>query len=209
MEENRLKQFIIKNIKWFVLLVCIVIFWEILENIFQQEIEGFDTYIYNIISKSISEPLTTILKIVTNLGGPITYILISLLIIIFSKNKKYIVYILTNLLLIAGINQAIKFIIQRPRPVEYRMIQQGGYSFPSGHSMVSMAYYGLLIYFIYHKIKNKQLKWTLCIILSILILLIGVSRIYLGVHYASDVIAGFCFSLGYLIIYTKIIKIER
>ncbi len=208
MEENRLKQFIIKNIKWFVLLVCIVIFWEILENIFQQEIEGFDTYIYNIISKSISEPLTTILKIVTNLGGPITYILISLLIIIFSKNKKYIVYILTNLLLIAGINQAIKFIIQRPRPVEYRMIQQGGYSFPSGHSMVSMAYYGLLIYFIYHKIKNKQLKWTLCIILSILILLIGVSRIYLGVHYASDVIAGFCFSLGYLIIYTKIIKIE-
>ena len=89
---------------------------------------------------------------------------------------------------------------------EFRIIDESGYSFPSGHSIVSMAFYGFLIYLIYKNIQNKYLKWILCIILSILIILIGISRIYLGVHYASDVIGGFCFSIGYLVIFTKIIK---
>lgn len=66
--------------------------------------------------------------------------------------------------------------------------------------MASLAFYGYLIYLIYKNVKNKKLKITLCILLSILILLIGISRIYLGVHYTSDVIAGLCFSVAYLII---------
>ncbi|MCI8481978.1 MAG: phosphatase PAP2 family protein [Clostridia bacterium] len=68
-----------------------------------------------------------------------------------------------------------------------------------------MAFYGFLIYIIYKKIENKNLKWGLCTGLSFLILLIGISRIYLGVHYASDVIGGFCLSISYLIVYIKMI----
>ena len=96
--------------------------------------------------------------------------------------------------------------MQRPRPIEFRIIDENGYSFPSGHSMVSAAFYGFLIYLIYKNIKNKYLKWGLITILSLLIIFIGISRIYLGVHYTSDVLAGFLISISYLIIFTSLIK---
>ena len=114
--------------------------------------------------------------------------------------------ILINLIIVTLLNQGMKFILQRPRPTEYRIIEETGYSFPSGHSMVSMAFYGLLIYLIYKHIENKYLKWLLISILSLLIILIGFSRIYLGVHYVSDVIAGFLFSIAYLILFIKSIN---
>ncbi len=74
--------------------------------------------------------------------------------------------------------------------------------------MVSMAFYGLFIYLIYKNMKNKKLKITLCTILLMLVLLIGISRVYLGVHYASDVLGGICLSIAYLILYIKITKIS-
>lgn len=70
--------------------------------------------------------------------------------------------------------------------------------------MISMAFYGFLIYLIYKNIKNKYFKWVLIVLLSLLILGIGVSRIYLGVHYTSDILAGFLISISYLVIYIKI-----
>lgn len=104
------------------------------------------------------------------------------------------------------LNTILKNIFERPRPEFYRLIQETGFSFPSGHSMVSMAFYGYFIYIIYKKMDNFYLKWVICSILSLLIILIGISRIYLGVHYASDVLAGFCISLAYLMLYTYLTK---
>lgn len=72
--------------------------------------------------------------------------------------------------------------------------------------MISMAFYGFLIYLIYKYINNKYLKSFLIFILSLLIIMIGFSRIYLGVHYTSDVIAGFLVSISYLIVYTNFSK---
>lgn len=83
---------------------------------------------------------------------------------------------------------------------------KNGYSLPSGHSMVSMAFYGYLIYLIYRHINNKYIKWSLITLLSLLIISIGISRIYLGVHYTSDVLAGFLVAISYLIIYINIIN---
>ena len=78
--------------------------------------------------------------------------------------------------------------------------------------MISMAFYGFLIYLSIKYLKNKKLKIILLTLLSVLIIFIGISRIYLGVHYTSDVLAGFMISLCYLIIYTSLVKkyiIER
>ena len=72
--------------------------------------------------------------------------------------------------------------------------------------MVSMAFYGYLIYLIYRYIKNKYIKLSLIVLLSILICLIGISRIYLGVHYTSDVLGGFLLSISYLVVYISLIK---
>ena len=72
--------------------------------------------------------------------------------------------------------------------------------------MVSMAFYGFIIYLIYKNIENKTIKWSSIILLSILIILIGISRIYLGVHYTSDVLGGFLLAISYLIIYTGFVK---
>ena len=95
-------------------------------------------------------------------------------------------------------------IVHRARPTGFRLITETGYSFPSGHSMVSMAFYGYLIYLIYKNVRNKKLRWAFITGFGLLIFIIGMSRIYLGVHYTSDVFAGFLFSLGYLVVYIKL-----
>ena len=110
------------------------------------------------------------------------------------------------LVIVTLLNQLLKRIIQRPRPEGYRLITENGYSFPSGHSMASMAFYGFIIYLIWKLVKNKKIKYLETGILGIFIFLIGFSRIYLGVHYASDVVGGFAISIAYLIMFTNIIK---
>ena len=126
-------------------------------------------------------------------------------ILILIKNKKYGIYILTNLVLASVINSVLKLIFLRERPTDM-LIDIGGYSYPSGHSFVSMAFYGLLIYLVTKTNFKKKTKNIMIILLSLLILLIGISRIYLGVHYPSDVLGGFIGGLIYLIIFVEISK---
>ena len=72
--------------------------------------------------------------------------------------------------------------------------------------MMSMILYGYLIYLLYNNFKNKKYRWLLVSVFSILILCIGFSRIYLGVHYVSDVIGGFVLGIAYLILYIDVSK---
>ena len=154
----------------------------------------------------ISDFATPIAKFITNFGGAIFLIIVTIILFILIKNKKIGFSIISNLVIVTILNQLLKNILQRPRPNEFRIIEETGYSFPSGHSMVSMAFYGYLIYLIYIYVKNKYLKWTLIVLLSILICTIGISRIYLGVHYTSDVLGGFLISISYLVIYISAVN---
>lgn len=199
---EKVKEYIIKNIKWIVLFICLIGFLALAEDVFNKEIMKGDIIGYNLVSTFlISDFATPIAKFITNFGGAIFLIVLTITLIILIKNKKIGLSIFTNLAVITILNQILKRILQRPRPTEYRIVEETGYSFPSGHSMVSMAFYGYLIYLIYKYVKNKYLKWTLITLLSFLIVSIGISRIYLGVHYTSDVIGGFLISISYLIIY--------
>ena len=182
-------------------------FLALAEDVFNKEIMYGDIIGYKLISTFlISDFVTPIAKFITNFGGAIFLSIATVMLFLFIKNKKIGLSIISNIVIIAVLNQLLKRILQRPRPTEFRIVEETGYSFPSGHSMVSMAFYGYLIYLIYRYIKNKYIKWSLIVLLSILICLIGISRIYLGVHYTSDVLGGFLLSISYLVVYISLIK---
>ena len=199
---GKIKEFIVKNLKWIILFICLIGFCSLAEDVFNKEIMKGDIIGYKIVSTFlISDFATPIAKFITNFGGAIFLVIATITLFIVIKNKKIGISILSNVAIVTVLNQLIKRILQRPRPTEYRIIEETGYSFPSGHSMVSMAFYGYFIYLIYKYVKNKYVKWISIILLSLLICLIGISRIYLGVHYTSDVLGGFLISISYLIIY--------
>ena len=201
------KEIIEKNIKWIALFICIVLVIGIANDVLSKEIYELDVVGYKFISRHfISENLTPIVKYITQLGGAIGLITLAVILTFTIKNKRNSLLIWMNLGISALLNQILKYIIQRPRPTEFRIIDESGYSFPSGHSMVSAGFYGFLIYLIYKNIENKYLKWGLISLLSLLIILIGTSRIYLGVHYTSDVLAGFLIAISYLIIFITMIN---
>ena len=207
MMKEKVKEFIVKNLKWIILFICLIGFLTIAEDVFNKEIMNGDIVGYKLISTFlISDFATPIAKFITNFGGAIFLAVLTIILFILIKNKKIGASIFANLAIITALNQLLKNILQRPRPTEYRIIEETGYSFPSGHSMISMAFYGYLIYLIYKYVKNKYVKWISMVLLSILICSIGISRIYLGVHYTSDVLGGFLISISYLVMYISAVN---
>lgn len=207
MMKEKVKEFIVKNLKWIILFICLIGFLSIAEDVFNKEIMNGDIVGYKLISTFlISDFATPIAKFITNFGGAIFLAVLTIILFILIKNKKIGASIFANLAIITALNQLLKNILQRPRPTEYRIIEETGYSFPSGHSMISMAFYGYLIYLIYKYVKNKYVKWISMVLLSILICSIGISRIYLGVHYTSDVLGGFLISISYLVMYISAVN---
>lgn len=202
----KIKELLTKNYKWIIFFVFFVIFLAIAEDVFEQEIFAFDSVVYNFLVDNRNDVLNNFFKIITQFGSALVLIVITIFCVIFIRDKKYKILVPANLATIAIINIVLKNFFLRPRPNELRLIEETGYSFPSGHAMASTAFYGLLIYIVHEKIKNKILRNTICIMLGLLILLISISRIYVGVHYTSDVIAGTCFSIAYLILITRLIK---
>lgn len=163
---------------------------------------SFDNYIINLF-RYRSDVLTNIMKVITFFGSALMILILIVLLIIFVRGKRNKLLILINVIVVTLLNQLLKYVFQRERPTN-SIIEETGYSFPSGHSMVSMAFYGFLIYLVYK--SNMKFKGLIISFISILIFLIGISRIYLGVHYPSDVIGGFTLSLSYLIIFIDISK---
>ena len=185
-------------------IVCIISFILFLVTVIliTNDNKYFDNYIINLF-KYKSDILTNIMKIITFLGSALSIILLTVLLIIVVKGKRNKILILINVIVTTLLNQLLKNVFQRGRPID-SIIEESGYSFPSGHSMVSMAFYGFLIYLLYK--SNIKYKGLIVGLLSVLIVLIGISRIYLGVHYPTDVIGGFTLSLSYLLLFIDITK---
>jgi undecaprenyl-diphosphatase len=100
----------------------------------------------------------------------------------------------------------LKQLFQRKRPLSPLLKAAKGLSFPSGHAIMAVTFYGLLIYILQHSITIDWLKWLVTVLVTVLIILIGFSRIYLRVHYASDVAAGFIIGLLWLLISLAVLK---
>lgn len=169
-----------------------------------------DKIIYNTIYSTNSEIMNVVMITITNFSSALILILISIASYFILNNKKIAQHIMLNLAMAFVLNNILKEIFARERPKHVmHLVQENGYSFPSGHTMVGAAFYGLIIYLIYKNVKDKKIKIISVTFLSILILLIGISRIYLGAHYATDVIGGLIFAAIYLFIYIKFIFNER
>lgn len=203
---DKIKNIIKNNYKFIILLICLILFLALAEDVFNKDIMKGDIIGYSIIKSFINSSNTQVMKVITWFGSATCLISLTILLFIILKNKRTGFLIGINLVFVTILNQLLKFVLQRPRPVDYRLIDETGYSFPSGHSMVSMAFYGYLIYLIYKSKFNKYVKIILMTILALRILFIGISRIYLGVHYTSDVVAGFLLSISYLIVFIKLFK---
>lgn len=195
-----------KNLKIYIAILCFVFFYLILNMVLKEYINVIDRYGYDLIySKLRSNFFTYFFSFVTNLVSTPVLVSIILLCFAFIKNKIFPTLMSLNLMFIVLINLVLKTLVSRPRP-DYGLIYEGGYSFPSGHSMVSMAFYGFIMYLVYYYVKDKKKKFFYLTLLFMLILIIGISRVYLGVHYGSDVVGGFFISASYLLMYISFVK---
>lgn len=198
-----------QNKKNIILIISLLLFTIITYTIFNNNIIKLDNLTHSYILNIRNNSLTNIMKIITNIASSITLITLTILLIIIFKNKKIPLYISLNLIFSFTSSQIAKLIFTRDRPLGINLIEVSGFSYPSGHSMVSMAYFGFITYLIYKYCKNKKIKIISIITLFTTIILVGFSRIYLGVHYLSDVIGGFLLAIIYLIIFIKIINLEK
>ena len=192
---------ITKNEKSTILFLSIWIFL-----VFREKLTFIDNNIYSFFIGFKTDLLTNIVRLITNIGGAYVLVTIAFLILIFVKNKKVGWFVSLNLILSYLLNEILKRIFRRNRPLFTHLVKESGFSFPSGHAMVSFCFYGLIIFLI-HRSKLKYKKYYEGL-LSILILIIGSTRIYLGVHYFSDIIAGFGFGLLYLLFFIRFFKLK-
>lgn len=189
-----------------IIIFCLVFIFVILSILIKiKGIFQIDTIIYKFIISFRTENLTNFFKLFTRLGTFNVCLGIGLIVFLIFRNKTYIV-VPISIVLIKIINLFTKFIINRDRPNILRLVTEKESSFPSGHATMAITLYGLLIYFIWKKCRNPRLKTIIISMLLFLILLIGISRIYLGVHYFTDIIGGYILGLIYLLIVTNYLK---
>ena len=120
---------------------------------------GFDNYVYNLVRSLECGFFDTYFVFVTRLGDVSVVIGILIILCLLFRNRHSIMFILLGANS-ALTNKIIKHIIRRDRPDVLKLVKQGGYSYPSGHSMISMTVYGYLLYLAFTKIKNSILKQT-------------------------------------------------
>ena len=159
---------------------------------------NIDTFIYKLVTSNMNDYLTSFYKFITFFGSTkfmISLCIILLVIFILVKKKWYGINIVIGLISSTIVNNVVKVLISRERPDVLKLVNESTYSFPSGHTMASVMMYGIIIYYIYRSKLNKYLKWILISIFGLLILLIMISRIYLGAHYVTDVVGGLLLSL--------------
>ncbi|WP_404428200.1 phosphatase PAP2 family protein [Sutcliffiella horikoshii] len=161
------------------------------------EMDGFFIFLSFIGSKLFFYPALVVLTII----------------IVLKRNWYLALFLWANLVCVRLLNTLLKTIFSRDRPSLDHVVEAGFYSFPSGHSMNSMAFYGAIAFLCYLIIKQSWLRNTLMTVCFVLIGLIGFSRVYLGVHYPLDVLGGFSMGASWVLflsgIYTKVVQNKK
>ncbi|KIY23074.1 phosphatase PAP2 family protein [Mesobacillus subterraneus] len=166
------------------------------------KVAEFDQALISFIRGFETPALTSIMKLFTFIGSfPVVLVIFLIVSFIFYRVLKSRTEIFLVAAVIVGtqvINLLLKLLFHRARPDIHLLIDVGGYSFPSGHAMSAFAVYGILTFVFWRHIPKSIGRISLIIGSSMFILFIGMSRIYLGVHYPSDIIGGYFASAAWL-----------
>jgi membrane-associated phospholipid phosphatase len=186
------------------LFVCaLVVFVFVTRRVFVLKRTNFDERVFAFLQDHVTQKNNELIKAFTFLGShefliPANLFLIAWFLFI-KKHKWYSIKIPAIALSSLGLMFILKQLFNRPRPGIPLLYEAKGLSFPSGHALMSVTFYGLLVYIVFKTIENKGWKWTLISLLILLILIIGFTRVYLRVHYTTDVIAGYCIGFLWLV----------
>jgi membrane-associated phospholipid phosphatase len=189
---------------------ALVLFVYMIRRVFFLHNNRFDDKVFTFLNNHVSPENNQVMLFFTFLGRHEFLIPANLIIIAYylfiKKHRWYSIKVpaiaLSSLALMFG----LKHLFDRERPLVPLLEEARGLSFPSGHALMSVTFYGLLIYIVFKNVKKPMLRWTLISLLLLLILIVGFSRIYLRVHYASDVIAGLCVGLLWLVICVSVLN---
>lgn len=186
-------------------IISLVIFLFVAKYVFLDNKLEFDLNAFRIMDYFISEQNNDIVLFFTRFGNYQFLIFANLLLIAYflfiRKHRWYSIKIPAVALSSVSVMALLKIFFNRPRPLIPLLEPASGLSFPSGHAMSSVTFYGLLIYFIWiNKAISRSVRLVTVTFLIVFIIAIGISRVYLRVHYASDVIAGFCIGVIWLTI---------
>lgn len=191
----------------FVIIICIAIFTAVACQVANGGIAILDEklrlWVYSIRCPVLSDFFIPI----TRFGDKRTYIILAVILLVVPKTtKKFGIPFSLTAISSVSLYKFVKNCFKRPRPpVEMRLIKQGGFSFPSGHSLNCIVCVGLIIFLVRKYCPNRIIANVLTVLLSLLIILIGVSRVYVGVHYPTDIIGGWSLGMAFLIIVMMII----
>ena len=191
--------------------ICLYIFIRLSTDLIEKKPFLFDQKVINIVRSYSSPAMDGFMLFMTDMGSKfmLGLLLVISMIWLFVKRKD-VWGIRLYFIIVAGgglLNLLLKNFFERERPNVNRIIEADGFSFPSGHSMGSMTYYGFFVYLVLRSKRKPLSKLGLGILLCLVILFIGISRIYLGVHYPSDVLAGFVAGSVWLVICISLLEI--
>lgn len=182
-------------------LVSLVLFIKIRDEVLEKSLSNFDAIISQFLYGMRSPLLNKIMIYITYIGGRFFFIFAILAAILFTirhhrREAVLFGFILTMTVLL---NLFLKSVTARQRPQYFPLVTATDYSFPSGHSMNSMVFFATTSYFTYHFTKRKRVAVAVAGISVVLILLIGISRVYLGVHYPTDVLGGYALGFSWFV----------
>ena len=175
-----------------------------------QKHKPIDMLIFDKIKSRVNAVNNNIMLFITFLGTHLFLIPANLILIFYfllvKKQNWFSIRVITIAISSLVLMLLLKQLFQRKRPLSPLLKAAKGLSFPSGHAIMAVTFYGLMIYILQHSITIDWLKWFAIILVIALIISIGFSRIYLRVHYASDVAAGFIIGLLWLLISLATLK---
>lgn len=194
-ENKELPYYILIFFSFLFFVFTMNLFVELTDELKGPTIELFDQRIAAFFSSLRSPGLTEFVVFITDIGDFYGYLVLTIVAVIFFlwkfNNLKFILQLIGIQLLSILSNMALKRAIDRARPSDEHLVVVKTLSYPSGHAMSAMAFYGFLIYLLFQVKMAKGLRIVLTCLFIFMILAIGLSRIYLGVHYPSDVAGGF------------------